>query len=468
MLFVLLKFSESSGYKCEFQNTTSQNIAITVAIKNELGINNATIYKLCKLENEKIEEDYDAAILEYLNLVDDGNDKTTLGLYSSFIQAIPKSGLNFSMLIVMNSTIPNLHKNFICNAQNSTTILITKSPFQKIEDHTFESFKPLKNLVLVDNRISYIDEYAFTGLENLEILDLSFNSLRNLDKHVFGSLKSLQKIYISNNHIKFLDFKLTKSLNLKKVFFAKNEICYIKTSFFDHLTKIDEIDFYDNVCVDDAFSNLNGSLSVVHDRLTNCYENFKCALTCDNEQHDDYYLMRRIYCELSNNNTKTSENFSKLANTTLESLKTKITNSTANLEENFKDLKNFDATMKMNLTDLVTKLNEIQSDINRLEQQLTSFSKVAETAESDVKSLDTTNLHLTSNLQDIFHKNLTDAKNEAIESSNQHFYVLLGAVLIQFVMVVVLFVLLSLLIFKRRTITEEYTELTPPQLNGNQ
>lgn len=425
----------------------------------------AEVYQGCKLSNFTIRDDQENIEFGEISYDHDDNIKQALGISDSLLESLHSSIFhslpNLELLVIKNTKLPNFKRGFLENVNYLRKLIITTSSVQKIENFTFKTFSKLTHLFMNANQISSIEENAFDGLENLKILDLQLNSLVYLEKDTFYSLKNLEKLYLSNNHIKFLDFSLKNSRNLVKVFLYKNEICYIKRDFFEGLKLLDEVELMENSCINEGFIKLNGSLTNLNNELTNCYNNFNCVLNCETQQADDYFLIRKIYCELSNNNTKISENFTNIADTTFMDLKKNITETSANLGKEFKLLREFDSSLKTNLSNLLTKISDTESEINRLEQDLNSFSKVAQSAEAEVKNLDAKNSNSSKLFQESVEKNLTESKHEIIQKSSETIEMLMIAIGVEFLMVMILFGLVIYLIFRQRGKTVEYTELTP-------
>jgi Leucine-rich repeat (LRR) protein len=142
-----------------------------------------------------------------------------------------------------------------------------------LEQKAFLGTKNLEVINLRHNKIDTVKLDAFFGLENLKKLHLSYNKIHILEELVFQPLKSLASLHLNANKIETLHKDLfAGNLNLKVLHLESNRIITIFNGTFDHLN-LKILYLNDNDCVEsDIFVNPWKNLSLMNERLGNCFE----------------------------------------------------------------------------------------------------------------------------------------------------------------------------------------------------
>ena len=181
------------------------------------------------------------------------------------------------------------------------------------------------------NGLTEVLENTFQGAPNLEAIGLQSNKIRTIHKNAFTGLTKLEVLYFHENLVSDLDPDTFKdNLKLRFVSFAKNELVVVSYSTFSHLKKIHDLLLTDNVCINEAFHDVDGRLKGELDRL--------CNESTNSKEIEQNYQKLLAKLEKSNHMRKVLE---------VELLKTK--NEIYNLEKFCKtQVKKFDLFTKKN------------------------------------------------------------------------------------------------------------------------
>ena len=182
--------------------------------------------------------------METLNLFNDdlfhNLESLTLSNRTYFLRDLDHRSLNVKLFKKLSYLKSLTLKNVSLNGIDAEFNGLTEAFFSfRIPDNIL-NFYNLEKLCLEDFyvRIS-LDEHFLENMVNLEELELNnvFNSIDSNVRYLFKSLKKLKKLKISNNEIKIL-----------------------KSSYFDYLIDIEQIDLVSNaiqIIEPGAFKNCN-------------------------------------------------------------------------------------------------------------------------------------------------------------------------------------------------------------------
>lgn len=183
--------------------------------------------------------------------------------------------VNLEKLTLSSLDLKNLDENFFSDFAWAKCSF-TGNRLESVKEKTFRRFgNTLLVIDLSNNGIARVDKLAFHGLKELKILRMNSNGIKCLDSQVFRSLVALRELCLSNNQISDLSDELFANLkNLKFLFLNSNLIAHISGDLVAknsqlrmlllsdnriktvsraakvHLSKIEKLNFNDNLCVD--------------------------------------------------------------------------------------------------------------------------------------------------------------------------------------------------------------------------
>ena len=143
---------------------------------------------------------------------------------------------------------------------------LSTNQIEQLEEDSFKGLFELRALSLRTNVISQLSQHCFRGLEMLSKLDLSRNRLDQLLTEAFSSLINLTTLDLSHNRIDHLQSEALSSLvNLTKLDLSNNSIQQINSDSFPRLEKLRELILDDNPIKKiqaNAFANLSALSSL--------------------------------------------------------------------------------------------------------------------------------------------------------------------------------------------------------------
>lgn len=147
--------------------------------------------------------------------------------------------------------------------KNLEEMTVKFCPLQRINDKNFNKLENLKRLNITECRLLSIPGKTFSKLGNLQSLDLSKNELNLLVENVFSDLKNLENLDLSGNRIRVLpQYLFHYNENLKTLSFKNNKLKIILNDFKSN-SKLQQMNFEKNNCINTSFSNLNALQSTL-------------------------------------------------------------------------------------------------------------------------------------------------------------------------------------------------------------
>lgn len=143
------------------------------------------------------------------------------------------------------------------NGYSKLSVLdITDNNIRNLNDDIFEGASNLTKLGLSSNQIFNISKIALKGLFKLGVLDLSKNRIHILLDETFNDLLSLKVLNLRRNNLKELNYGLLISnLRLEDIDLGLNMLQLVNSKMFLHLSNIKYIEFDDNFCISNYFTN---------------------------------------------------------------------------------------------------------------------------------------------------------------------------------------------------------------------
>lgn len=153
-------------------------------------------------------------------------------------------------------------------------------PDGKLPPGVFKGMKNLKELYVVNSKLTEVDLFTFRGLTSLEHLDLSKNFFDSLPTGVFGGLEQLHTLNIKNTRVVVLPHKIFLPLrNLKQLDLSLNRL--VSVPWLGYLCRCEMIDLSSNYITDlgtgcvlpstlTHFNIANNRLSHIQDDVFKC------------------------------------------------------------------------------------------------------------------------------------------------------------------------------------------------------
>lgn len=163
---------------------------------------------------------------------------------------------NMKYFGIVDSSLHNLnHGDFI--GYNELNVLdITDNNIRSLNNDSFDGATNLLKLGLNSNQIRNISGNAFKGLLNLEVLNLSKNRIQVLLNETFKDLISLKVLNLRRNNLNVLNYGfLLSNQRLEDIDFGLNILQLIDPKIFLHLINIKYLEFDENYCINDYFTN---------------------------------------------------------------------------------------------------------------------------------------------------------------------------------------------------------------------
>jgi Leucine-rich repeat (LRR) protein len=189
--------------------------------------------------------DYDEPITKNLKILPSFVDHPTI-----------KNGRNIKGVVLYFGKAKHIFAGIGESFPNLANLWIHDPSLRVIERRDFVGLSNLKILNLIDKEIDFLPEDVFWDLPNLVYLNLSKGKISKLHKNMFKNMKNLRKFDFGLNKLKHIDKDLfDNNLELEDVEFRSN---LLKTVEFDFrkLTKLKDISFNLNDCIDKRFTSL--------------------------------------------------------------------------------------------------------------------------------------------------------------------------------------------------------------------
>lgn len=148
-----------------------------------------------------------------------------------------------------------------------------------IDRNTFKAMKNLEKLWLWNQKIAFLPEDVFWDLKNIRDLKFQSNLIEKLPENLFSKSLNLKIVNFSGNKLVYLDENLFENnLQLEIIQFINNRLKRISVDF-TQLTKVKEINFITNVCINHWFGtgNRGGNKGVNTVQKLQMFINRNCA-----------------------------------------------------------------------------------------------------------------------------------------------------------------------------------------------
>ena len=241
-----------------------------------------------RVANQTIENVNDQSVnFKQNNLTKTKNDVKGLYFIKLTINFLPlkvfETFPNMKYFGIVDSSLHNLNHGDFSGYNKLTVLDITDNNIRTLNDNIFDGTTKLLKLGLNSNQIRNISKSAFKGLFKLEVLNLSKNKIQSLLNETFEDLRSLKVLNLQRNYINELKFGLLLcNQHLEDIDFGLNALQYVNSTMFQHLSTIKYIEFGDNYCINEYFTNT--SLKDIETKLEKqCSESSETINTTSDE-----------------------------------------------------------------------------------------------------------------------------------------------------------------------------------------
>ena len=163
---------------------------------------------------------------------------------------------NMKYFGIVDSSLHNINRGDFIGYNKLIVLDITDNNIRTLNDNILDGATNLIKLGLNSNQIRNISENAFKGLLKLEVLNLSKNRIQILLNDTFKDLLSLKVLNLRRNNLNELKFGLLISnQRLEDIDLGLNMIQFVNSQLFLHLTNIKYLEFDDNYCINEYFTN---------------------------------------------------------------------------------------------------------------------------------------------------------------------------------------------------------------------
>lgn len=136
----------------------------------------------------------------------------------------------------------------IKTAENIKALVIYFGPSNHILSGIGEAFPNLEQLMIHDNSIKFYERQNFVNLKKLKVLDMQNKQIEFMAEDSFFDLENLEKLSFFQNEIESLPKRLLVNLKkLKQLICSFNKISKIDKDFFRNNLEVEEIDFRNNL-----------------------------------------------------------------------------------------------------------------------------------------------------------------------------------------------------------------------------
>lgn len=159
--------------------------------------------------------------------------------------------------------LTSLDVNVFANNKRLEYLIISANNLMTLESGTLDSLKTLKKLWLNDNEITHLPTNLLANNDNLNELQLHGNEISSIDKELLANLTNLKKVSFAGNMLIAVDLEIIeRNENLFEISFSENQIAKIENlHVVANLTKLHEINFRNNTCIDRVFFGISGEIT---------------------------------------------------------------------------------------------------------------------------------------------------------------------------------------------------------------
>ena len=144
----------------------------------------------------------------------------------------------------------------------------------------------LAALEMENTQLVQINAKNFLGMEELKELYLGSNKLTSVPLNAFNKLQQLRILYLSNNQIEELPNGLfINNLNLNKIYLHYNKIKFIGSTLFDGLSKLDIVNLWDNICIDERYDARTKMIDFKKKIKEKCFNSNEDAKTVEDKNN---------------------------------------------------------------------------------------------------------------------------------------------------------------------------------------
>lgn len=177
---------------------------------------------------------------------------------------------SINSLIIKNSTIPCLTKQFMGSFVNIEVVVAVSIGIEKISEDAFADCKYLQHIDLSKNKIKELEVRTFARSPCLRIVILAENQLESLPKELFLNSDELNILDLSSNNLTSLSKKLfNHTMNVSHINVSHNQLTNLKVeSIIEQLPKLKQISLSDNNFNASELMHILKSLEIVGIKCT--------------------------------------------------------------------------------------------------------------------------------------------------------------------------------------------------------
>ncbi|XP_059062924.1 connectin-like [Achroia grisella] len=150
-------------------------------------------------------------------------------------------------IILMNNKITDLDFSSFANLPLLVNLTIKENKITEIQKDVFVDLPSLKNLDLSFNNIHLVHDGCFGHLTTLSDLTLEANSINTLTKDTFRGLANLTRLDLRSNKLSAIeDLTFTELWNLNELLLDNNELKYLSERAFDGLALLQKLSMTGN------------------------------------------------------------------------------------------------------------------------------------------------------------------------------------------------------------------------------
>lgn len=207
-----------------------------------------------------------------------GNDETsvrTVAYLWSLVHYLPPEVFTqfpeLEILNLQNSCLKEITKSSLEGAVLLKRLYLKGNHLQRIGANVFSDCPELEILYLSSNNIDFVERRAFNGLANLKKLKLDKNYIKVVCNQTFSELTSLTELHLQSNRIETLEANLFDNNKLLEFLdLRNNKIEAIDPNVFDCAKNLKTVNFLDNTCLDELFSEKKLNLEMLPLEILKC------------------------------------------------------------------------------------------------------------------------------------------------------------------------------------------------------
>ncbi|CAO1410071.1 unnamed protein product [Diamesa tonsa] len=268
---------------------------------------------------------------------------------------------NMEYFGIVDSSLHNINQGDFKGYNKLIVLDIIDNNIRFLNNGTFDGATNLVKMRISSNQIIKVARSALKGLVKLELLDLSRNRIHSLYDETFNELLSLKVLNLRRNNLKELKFGLLISnLRLEDIDLGLNMLQLVNSKMFLHLPNLKYIEFDDNFCINDYFTNdtINDMQIKLDKHCSELSETVNTAL-------DEIQFLRADINFLENKLLKFQKQFTLLENVT--NMTQLASNQTVNATQLTQELSAELESFKERFTKLQNEVNEHSHSDLRLE-----------------------------------------------------------------------------------------------------